>query len=88
MQDYLHEIKDAGDLRKHLNKTRNFQFTWYLPSDEVLSWQPNGKCPNMTRYDEFFKGMIKQCPDSKLSELAIYNYDDFVQKLVCFNKSY
>merc|ERR1719376_1844681 len=82
MKEYLHEIKDASDLTNHLNKTRNFPFARNLPSDEVLSWKPNSVKPNISRYDEFFKGMIKHCPESKLSELAIYNYDDFVQKSV------
>ena len=88
MKDYLHEIKDADDLRKHLIKTRNYKFTWHLPHDEVLSWKQNSVKPNISRHDEFFKGMIKHCPESKLSELAIYDYDDLFQKLVCDIKSY
>ena len=80
MQDYLHEIEDARDLRKHLSNTRNFQFTWHLPHDEVLIWKKRSENPHLSRYDEFFKGMIKQCPESKLLELGIYNYDDLFQK--------
>ena len=87
MQDYLDKIKNAGDLRNHLNKTRNYQFIWHLPSDEVLSWKPNNVNPHLSRYDEFLKGMIKECPESKLSELAIYNYDDLIKKLVCLIKN-
>ena len=79
MQDYLHEIKDADDLRKHLINTRNFQFTWHLPSDEVLIWKQNGVNPHLSRYDEFLKGMIKQCPDL-LPKLGINNYDDLPEK--------
>ena len=88
MQEYLHEIKGASDLRKHLNKTRNYKFARHLPSDEVLIWKPNRENPHLSKSNEFFKGMIKECPESKLSELAIYNYDDFVQKLVFIIKCY
>ena len=85
MQDYLHEIKDASDLRNHLINTRNFQFTWHLPSDEVLIWKRNRENPYLSRHDEFLKGMIKECPESKLSELGINSYEDLHRKLVCLS---
>ena len=73
MQDYLHEIKDASDLRKHLTKTRNYQFTWHLNHDEVLVWK------KVNKNDEFFRGMIKQ--GSKfMAELGISSYDDYLKK--------
>ena len=73
MQDYLDEIKDASDLKKHLNSTRNFQFTWHLPSDEVLTWKQANK------RDEFFRGMLKQGSEF-MAELGISNYDEFLKK--------
>ena len=79
MQDYLHEIKDAGDLRKHLNSTRNFPFARNLPSDEVLVWKKNSTNPHLSKYGEFLKGMIKQCPDLMV-KLGINSYDDLHKK--------
>ena len=87
MQDYLHDIKDANDLRNHLNKTRNFPFARNLPSDEVLIWKPNGKNPHLSKYDEFYKGMIKQCPEL-MSKLKIDSYENFPKKLVCLNQQF
>ena len=73
MKDYLHDIKDASDLRKHLTSTRNSQLTWHLPHNEVLIWK------QVNKRDEFFQGMIKQ--GSKfMAELGISNYDEFLKK--------
>ena len=73
MQDYLHEIKDAGDLRKHLVKTKNYKFTWHLPHDEVLVWS------KINKKDEFFRGMIKQGSEF-MAELGISSYEEYAQK--------
>ena len=79
MQDYLHEIKNASDLKNHLNKTLNFPFARNLPSDEVLIWKQNSENPHLSKNDEFFKGMIKECPGFLL-KLGINSYDDLPQK--------
>ena len=73
MQDYLHEIKDAGDLRKHLFNTKNYKFTWNLPNDEALFWK------NINKNDEFFRGMIKQGSEF-MAELGISSYKEYAQK--------
>ena len=81
MNDYLDEIKDASDLRKHLIKTRNFQFTFHLPNDEVLIWKMLRENSHLSRHDEFFQGMIAQCPEF-MNQLGVKDYEDFAKKLV------
>ena len=73
MQDYLHEINDASDLRNHLIKTMSYQFTWYLPHVEVLIWK------QLHKKDEFFQGMFRECSELMII-LRINNYEDFVKK--------
>ena len=73
IRDYLHEIKDASDLRKHLIHTKNYKLTWLLPNDEALIWNDKNK------NHEFLREMIKQ--DSKfMAKLGISSYDDFLKK--------
>ena len=73
IRDYLHEIKDASDLRKHLINTKNYKLTWLLPNDEALIWNDKNK------NHEFLREMIKQ--DSEfMAKLGISSYDDFLKK--------
>ena len=80
MKDYLHEIKDASDLRSHLIKTKNYQFTWHLTHEEVLVWN------KVNKRDEFFREMINQGSEF-VAELGISSYDDFAKKYVLLSLS-
>ena len=72
MQDYLHEIKDADDLRNHLINTKNYKFTWNLPDDEASIWN------QVNKNHEFFRGMIKQGSEF-MAQLGISSYKDYLK---------
>ena len=53
MDDWVDEIKDAWDLRKHLINTRNFKFVSNLPNVELLVWKQSDLNPHLNRFEDF-----------------------------------